>query len=55
MITIVPAREVDARELASVLRREDRAEVLALLGPVDPVEGPADGLLQGLALSLIHI
>lgn len=49
MITIVPAREVDARELASVLRREDRAEVLALLGPVDPVEGPAHGLLQGLA------
>jgi hypothetical protein len=49
MTTILPAVAADARELASVLRQEDRAEVLALLGPVDPIEGPADSLLQGLA------
>jgi len=49
MTALLPAMPADARELASVLRPEDRAEVLALLGPVDPVEGPADGLLQGLA------
>lgn len=49
MISILPAIEVDARELAPVVRQEDRAEVLALLGPVHPVEGPAGGLLLGLA------
>lgn len=49
MISLLPAREVDARELAPVLRREDQAEVLALLGPVDLVDGPAESLLEGLA------
>ena len=49
MIILLPARDADARELAPVLREEDRAEVLALLGPVHPVEGPSDSLLQSLA------
>ena len=49
MIILLPARDVDARELAPVLREEDRAEVLALLGPVHPVEGPCDSLFQSLA------
>lgn len=39
----------DAAELAPALRLEDRAEVLALLGPVDPIAGPAESLLHGLA------
>ena len=43
MITMLPATEDDARELAPLLRSEDRAEVLAL--GLDPV----DGLLQSLA------
>ena len=43
MITMLPATEDDARELAPLLRPEDRAEVLAL--GLDPV----DGLLQSLA------
>ena len=43
MITMTPAIEDDARELAPLLRAEDRAEVLAL--GVEPV----DGLLQSLA------
>jgi len=43
MITMLPAAEDDARELAPVLRAEDRAEVLAL------GEDPVDGLLQSLA------
>ena len=43
MITMLPATQDDARELAPLLRAEDRAEVLAL--GVDPV----DGLLQSLA------
>jgi hypothetical protein len=43
VITMLPATEDDARELAPLLRAEDRAEVLAL--GVDPV----DGLLQSLA------
>jgi hypothetical protein len=43
MITMLPATEVDVRELAPVLRTEDRAEVLAL-----GLE-PAEGLLQSLA------
>jgi len=43
MITRLPATEFDARELAPLLRGEDRAEALALgLQPVD-------GLLQSLA------
>ena len=42
MITMLPATEGDARELAPLLRAEDRAEVLAL--GVEPV----DGLLQSL-------
>lgn len=49
MITMLSATEADARELAPLLRMEDRAEVLAFLGPVDPIEGAADSLLQGLA------
>jgi len=40
---MLPATEEDARELAPLLRAEDRAEVLAL--GVEPV----DGLLQSLA------
>lgn len=43
MITMLPATEDDARELAPLLRAEDRAEVLAL--GCDPV----DGLLQSLS------
>ena len=43
MITMLPATEDDARELAPLLRAEDRAEVLAL--GLDPI----DGLLQSLA------
>lgn len=43
MITMLPATEDDARELAPLLRAEDRAEVLAL------GEDPVDGLLQSLA------
>ncbi|MFN4018034.1 MAG: hypothetical protein ACK4JB_22035 [Reyranella sp.] len=43
MITMYPATEDDARELAPLLRAEDRAEVLAL--GLDPI----DGLLQSLA------
>ena len=43
MITMLPATEDDARELAPLLRPEDRAEMLAL--GLDPV----DGLLQSLA------
>ena len=43
MITMLPAIEEDARELALVLRAEDRDEVLAL--GRDPVEG----LLQSVA------
>lgn len=43
MITMLPATEDDARELALVLRAEDRDEVLAL--GRDPVEG----LLQSVA------
>lgn len=43
MITMLPATEDDARELAPLLRTEDRAEVLAL--GLEPV----DGLLQSLA------
>lgn len=43
MITMRPATESDARELAPLLRVEDRAEVMAL--GLDPV----DGLLQSLA------
>lgn len=42
-ITISPAIEDDARELAPLLRGEDRAEVLAF--GLDPI----DGLLQSLA------
>lgn len=42
-ITMLPAAEDDARELAPLLRKEDRAEVLAL--GVEPV----DGLLQSLS------
>lgn len=45
MITMLPATEADARELAPLLRVEDRAEVLAL--GCDPV----DGLLQSLTAS----
>lgn len=45
MITMLPATEDDARELAPLLRAEDRAEVLAL--GCDPV----DGLLQSLKAS----
>lgn len=44
MYSLRPATEADAHELAPMLRQEDRAEVLALLGPVDPVQG----LLQSL-------
>lgn len=40
---------VDAAELAQVLRLEDRAEVFALLGPVDPIHGAVGSLLHGLA------
>jgi hypothetical protein len=47
VIAMLPATGKDAHELAPLLRADDRAEVLALLGPVHPVEGPADGLLQG--------
>lgn len=43
MITMLPATEEDARELAPLLRVEDRLEVLAL--GLDPIEG----LLQSLA------
>jgi hypothetical protein len=43
MITMLPATEDDARELAPLLCAEDRAEVLAL--GLEPV----DGLLQSLA------
>lgn len=43
MITMLPATEDDARELAPLLRAEDRAEVIAL--GIEPV----DGLLQSLA------
>lgn len=43
MITMLPATEDDARELAPLLRAEDRAEVMAL--GLEPV----DGLLQSLA------
>tara|TARA_R110000868_G_scaffold411706_1_gene707820 strand:- start:40797 stop:41246 length:450 start_codon:yes stop_codon:yes gene_type:complete len=43
MITMLPATDDDARELAPLLRPEDRAEVLAL--GLEPV----DGLLQSLA------
>lgn len=43
MISMLPATEEDARELAPLLRAEDRAEVLAL--GLEPV----DGLLQSLA------
>lgn len=43
MITMLPATEDDARELAPLLRAEDRAEVLAL--GLEPV----DGLLQSVA------
>lgn len=43
MITMFPATMDDARELAPLLRAEDRAEVLAL--GLDPI----DGLLQSLA------
>lgn len=43
MIAMLPATEDDARELAPLLRAEDRAEVLAL--GVEPV----DGLLQSVA------
>jgi hypothetical protein len=43
MIIMLPATEDDVRELAPLLRAEDRAEVLAL--GLDPV----DGLLQSLA------
>ncbi len=43
MITMVAANDDDVRELAPLLRAEDRAEVLAL--GVDPV----DGLLQSIA------
>lgn len=46
---ICQAAEMDATDLALDLRPEDRAEVLALLGPVDPIEGPAGSLLHGLA------
>jgi len=49
VITISPAIESDTFELAAVLRDEDRAEVLALLGMSDPVDGPATALLDGLA------
>ncbi len=45
MITMLRAREDDARELAPLLRSEDRAEVLAL--GVDPFHG----LLQSVAAS----
>jgi len=51
VISLLPAREVDARELAPKLRRADQAEVLALLGPVHLVEGAAESLLEGLASS----
>ena len=43
MITMLPATEDDAHELAPLLRAEDRAEVLAL------GVAPVDGLLQSLA------
>lgn len=47
-MVIREAVEADAMDLAVALRPEDRAEVLALLGPVDPIEGPAASLLYGL-------
>jgi stage V sporulation protein SpoVS len=43
VITMLPSTEDDARELAPLLRAEDRAEVLAL------GVAPVDGLLQSLA------
>ncbi len=44
MITMLPATEDDARELATLLRVEDRAEVLALgLDPVDALLGSLSG------------
>lgn len=49
VMVIRHAVEADAVDLAMALRVEDRAEVLALLGPVDPVAGAARSMLHGLA------
>lgn len=43
MITMLPATEDDARELAPLLRVEDRAEVLAL--GIDPVPALLNGVV----------